>query len=164
MFRITRQIGIDMGHRVPHHGSKCFNPHGHRYTIEAICGGELRETGEETGMVLDFGFLKEEMMRVIDGPFDHAFCIWQGDETMLKMFGLDNYVFGTLLSHDGVRELRTMEGFKVVVINEVPTSENLAAVWYKTLLPEVKARSKGQATLLHVKVWETPNCWAQYPS
>ena len=60
---ITREIGIDMAHRVTHHGSKCKNIHGHRYTIHAMVKGPLFESGEQQGMVLDFGFLKEEMMK-----------------------------------------------------------------------------------------------------
>ena len=56
---IRRRIEIDAGHRVPHHASKCCNLHGHRYVIEALCNGPLAEAGEQTGMVLDFGFLKE---------------------------------------------------------------------------------------------------------
>ena len=38
---LTRRIGIDMGHRVPDHGSKCRNPHGHRYEILATCEGPV---------------------------------------------------------------------------------------------------------------------------
>ncbi|RZM10640.1 MAG: 6-carboxytetrahydropterin synthase, partial [Sphingomonas sp.] len=57
------------------HGSKCHNLHGHRYRIEAWCRGPLFAAGEQTGMVLDFGFLKDEMMRTIDARFDHAFML-----------------------------------------------------------------------------------------
>ncbi len=161
MFKITRQIGIDMGHRVPDHGSKCRSPHGHRYTIEATCKGELARKGEETGMVMDFGFLKEEMMQAIDEPFDHAFCIWSQDQKMHDMFFMP--VMDDLFDL-AVREVTTVEGFKVVVINVVPTAENLAAVWFNELTDRVNQRSDGKARLLHVKVWETPNCWAQFPS
>ncbi len=161
MFKITRKIGIDMGHRVPDHGSKCRSPHGHRYTIEATCGGELAGSGEEAGMVMDFGFLKEIMMSEIDSVFDHAFCIWCGDKTMLDMFGLS--AFEVLLGHP-VREFKTFDDFKVIVISVVPTAENLAAVWFELLEPEVTKRSDGRAQLLNVMVQETPNCWAQYPA
>ncbi len=161
MFKITRQIGIDMGHRVPDHGSKCRSPHGHRYTIEATCEGKLHSEGEETGMVMDFSFLKEEMMQAIDAPFDHAFCIWSGDQKMHDMFflPLSDDLFGI-----AVREVTTVEGFKVIVIDVVPTAENLAAVWFNELVDRVDRRTKGEARLLCVKVWETPNCWAQYPA
>ena len=43
-FIVRRQIGIDAGHRVMTHGSKCRNMHGHRYTIEAHC-----QTGQMSG-------------------------------------------------------------------------------------------------------------------
>ncbi len=63
MYTMSREIGIDAGHRVPTHGSKCKNLHGHRYTIQAICkAGFLQSEGEQKAMVIDFGFLKEEML------------------------------------------------------------------------------------------------------
>ncbi|MFW8587824.1 6-carboxytetrahydropterin synthase [Rhizobium beringeri] len=55
---ITREIGIDAAHRIPHHESKCHNLHGHRYKIAATCVGPLCGDGEQTGMVLDFRFLE----------------------------------------------------------------------------------------------------------
>src|SRR4051812_9687285 len=75
----TREIGIDMGHRVTNHGSKCRNVHGHRYTIEATITGDLIPDGASEGMVMDFSFLKEEMMREIDEYCDHALCLWVKD-------------------------------------------------------------------------------------
>ena len=63
LYTVARQIGIDAGHRIQTHGSKCRHLHGHRYLIEAVCeAGHLHQGGEQTDMVLDFGFLKEEMM------------------------------------------------------------------------------------------------------
>ena len=38
---ITKLLEIDMGHRIPQHKSKCFNPHGHRYKFEVGVEGEL---------------------------------------------------------------------------------------------------------------------------
>ena len=163
MFRITRQIGIDMGHRVPDHGSKCRSPHGHRYTIEAICVGELHKDGEEVGMVMDFGFLKEEMMSCIDEQFDHAFCFYYLDDHMIKMFGLQNRL-KEAWPNDMGRSLRNSHGFKVYVMRDIPTAENLAALWFNLLTDAVDMRSDGKARLEKVKVWETPNCWVEFPA
>ena len=70
-FRITRFIEIDAGHRIMTHGSKCRHLHGHRYRIEAECAAKaVQPDGVQTGMVLDFGFLKEEMVEIIDRPCD----------------------------------------------------------------------------------------------
>ena len=89
-FTVTRQIFIDAGHRVLTHGSKCRNLHGHRYMIEAVCeAGRLQEAGEQSDMVLDFGFLKDEMMAVIDAPCDHGFLAHVNDDQLLSMFRPD---------------------------------------------------------------------------
>ena len=142
-FEITREIGIDAGHRVPDHGSKCRNLHGHRYTIQATCVGDLIDDGEQTGMVLDFGFLKDEMMNIIDKECDHATILYQYDP-LLK-------------DH--------MDAFgKLVLVDFIPTAENLAKYWYNSLDAQVRIRSNFKATLMKVRVYETPNCWAEYPS
>lgn len=86
MFTIKKAIEFDAGHRVLTHGSKCRSPHGHRYQVEAVITGELISVGEQSGMVLDFGFLKSCMLRKIHDPLDHGFIIYVKDEILLSMF------------------------------------------------------------------------------
>lgn len=175
---ITREIGIDAGHRVPDHGSKCRNLHGHRYTIQATCSGPLAEQGVETGMVLDFGFLKDEMMKLIDDPCDHALILWCGDP-ILEWVLPDEYYLTRLNDHaDHPQEITgdPMAGgghyngagkegaAKVYITPFVPTAENLARHWFELLWPRVGAITHGRAELVKVKVWETPNCSAEYPA
>lgn len=142
-FLITREIGIDAGHRVPEHKSKCYNLHGHRYRIQAAVTGELAEEGEEQGMVMDFGFLKEVMMEEIDGPYDHSLILWDKDPWLETILSLPDTA--------------------IKVIHHVPTAENLARLWYESMFNEIHARTGGRAKLKFVRVWETPNCWAVYP-
>ncbi len=139
---ITREIGIDAGHRVTYHGSKCRNLHGHRYTIQATCAGPLALEGAEEGMIIDFGFLKEEMMAEIDAPCDHGLILWQKDP-ILSIFSVDM-------------------GLKIYILPVVPTAENLARHWFERLAPRVRERTQGRATLKRIRVLETPNCWADY--
>lgn len=70
---ITKEIGIDMAHRVPNHGSKCRNLHGHRYKIEVGVDDKLitKEGDPAEGMVIDFSDLKKVMMDYIDASYDH---------------------------------------------------------------------------------------------
>jgi 6-pyruvoyltetrahydropterin/6-carboxytetrahydropterin synthase len=85
MYEMTREIGIDAAHRVQGHGSKCRGRHGHRYRIVATCSSiGLRKDGEQSSMVLDFGFLKRLMMNVIDTPCDHGFIISVQDLELLR--------------------------------------------------------------------------------
>lgn len=159
----ARQIGIDMGHRVTHHGSKCRNIHGHRYTIEAVIGGELVVAGASEGMLLDFGFLKEEMMQEIDFFCDHGLVLWLNDPLLLGA-ARPTMPMGDVRQR--VHQQRwcatEWEGGKLYVMDRVPTAENLAAHWYARLAPRVAFRTEGKAFLVGVKVWETPNCWAEY--
>lgn len=163
---ISREIGIDVGHRVMDHGSKCANLHGHRYKIQAWCRGPLYSAGEQNGMVLDFGFLKEEMMNLIDDRFDHAFMFCIKDAVCGPMFGLDNPKFAqqvdAMLAEEQMFYGKNPAGLKICILPVVPTAENLARVWFDLLQPRVTVRTKGQGTLTAIKVWETPNCWASY--
>lgn len=169
-FLIDRQIGIDAGHRVLTHGSKCKNIHGHRYTVHVVCEGELN-TGVQSGMVMDFGFLKEIMMAEIDHYCDHGFICYNNDEQVLKMFTdwidpsttysdywnrLPKDEFGAILTTD------TVDNSKLYIVPFIPTAENLAKHWLERMEPKVLARSNGLARIKKVVVWETPNCSAEY--
>lgn len=143
-YTITRKIGLDCGHRVWTHGSKCKNFHGHRYEIMAECGAlKLSGEGEQSGMVLDFGFLKELMMEEIDAPCDHGMIIDIHDP-----------------EYEGW--MRNFSGYKTYVVDFIPTAENLAEHWFTRLENGVKVASNGRAELLSVIVQETPNSVAVY--
>jgi 6-pyruvoyltetrahydropterin/6-carboxytetrahydropterin synthase len=171
-YRIRRQIGIDAGHRIRLHGSKCRHLHGHRYTVEAVCeAGELADTGEQAGMVLDFAFLKDEMLGEIDSPCDHGFIAEVADTDLLALFtpaGTEPAEFAQALDAV-VREQGfalpddTALGTKLYVIGVPPTAENLARHWFERLAPRVAVRSAGRARLVRIVVWETPNCAAEWP-
>jgi 6-pyruvoyltetrahydropterin/6-carboxytetrahydropterin synthase len=158
-FITTREIGIDMGHRVTNHGSKCRSVHGHRYKIAAEVAGELEIVGSSEGMVIDFGFLKEEMMDAIDAPCDHALCLWSRDPLLT-----DWAVSSTdtaLAEHYGGAASQWIGG-KLYILATVPTAENLAKHWFEVLEPRVTGRTQGRARLERIIVWETPNCLAEY--
>ena len=172
-YRITRSIGIDAGHRIRLHGSKCRNLHGHRYTIEAVCEADhLAETGEQSGMVLDFGFLKDEMMNEIDGPCDHGFIADIADSDCLAMFAPEGNAVETFIRqlrnevgrHSFFSTSDTALGTKLYVIGLPPTAENLARHWFERLAPRIRERSDSRAKLAKIVVWETPNCSAEWPA
>ncbi|WP_114389441.1 6-carboxytetrahydropterin synthase [Notoacmeibacter marinus] len=171
-YRIARRIGIDAGHRIRLHGSKCRNLHGHRYTIEAVCEAEhLAQEGEQAGMVLDFSFLKDEMMGEIDAPCDHGFIAEIADSECLAMFApggvfVENFIdaLRESVEKDGfAATTKTTLGTKLYVIGAPPTAENLARHWFERLAPRIAERSEGRARLAKIVVWETPNCAAEWP-
>jgi 6-pyruvoyltetrahydropterin/6-carboxytetrahydropterin synthase len=172
-YRITRQIGIDAAHRIAQHGSKCRNLHGHRYMVEASCqarSGKLHETGEEGGMVLDFGFLKEEMLTVIDETCDHGLILDVADRALLAFFAPDSADADTWMddlaarvaTQGYVQVADARLGQKLYLIPYPPTAECLARHWFERLAPRVAGRSGGWAELTALTVWETPNCYAEF--
>jgi len=142
---ITKEIGIDMGHRVPNHKSKCRNLHGHHYTIEVGVDDKVitaRGLSDE-GMVIDYGDLKQIMIEEIDNKLDHGFLMYNEDE-------LANYFD---------EELLEKMKMKIIFINVIPTAENIA----RYLFDLIKARLlKVGIKIKHVKVWETPTSAATY--
>jgi 6-pyruvoyltetrahydropterin/6-carboxytetrahydropterin synthase len=172
-FTVTRQIGIDAGHRVMTHGSKCRHIHGHRYTIEATCQARearLHDAGEQTDMVIDFSFLKDEMMRHIDEPCDHGFIASSSDLELLQMFcpsggQFDEWHQSIMTEVDQTGYCTTIDtkiATKLYVLGNQTTAECLAAHWFHRLCEPIQRRSEGVATLVRVRVWETPNCHADY--
>ena len=167
-YSITRRIEIDAAHRVPHHNSKCFNLHGHRYVIEATCIGPVISGGEQQGMVMDFSFLKECMMEVIHNPCDHATILWHRDALLESL-----PIYGANVPQPADPtpwEVHSGNGWKIYGMDEVPTAENLAKHWYDRLGWEIKGwfdqnSPELESPILHcVDVWETPNCRARFPS
>lgn len=141
---ITKEIEIDMAHRVPNHKSKCKNLHGHRYKIEVgVDDKVIVESGSSEGMVIDFGDLKETMIRVLDKEFDHN-----------SIFYIDDPIV------PGIGELLIPNQDKIpYFVKFIPTAENLAEYWFdlmKQALQQVNIKIK------HVKVWETPTSTAIY--
>jgi 6-pyruvoyltetrahydropterin/6-carboxytetrahydropterin synthase len=167
-YRVRRRIEIDAGHRIMTHGSKCRNLHGHRYVVEAECEAhDLHHAGEQTDMVVDFGFLKDEMMRLIDAPCDHGFIAALADIDLLGLFspGRDGWldaIAAEVAAKGAALTTDTRMGTKLYVVPFQPTAECLAKHWFSVLQGPVATRSDQTARLVAVRVWETPNCMAEY--
>lgn len=171
-YRITRRIEIDAGHRIRSHGSKCRHLHGHRYAIEASCVAlnGVQDAGEQSGMVLDFGFLKQAMLELIDVGCDHGLIVDIADEALLTMFMPEGAQPQQWLA--GLKAQVAENGYcltvdtrlqsKLYIIAAPPTAECLAQHWFERLAPEVMRLSNGQASLQRLRVWETPNCYADF--
>lgn len=166
-FSITRRIEIDAAHRVPLHGSGCRALHGHRYVIYAKCTGTLQHGGEQDGMILDFGFLKRSMMTIIHNYCDHGLVLQHTDPLIeVLSAGVAQRLKGLPLHKPDEYFSDSTEwerGLKFYVIPDAPTAENLARHWFLLLQPEVNQISGGQAELVKVTVFETPNCKATFP-
>ena len=141
--RITRRLEFDAGHRIPDHASQCRHLHGHRYALEITLSGELIETegSPARGMLIDFGDVKAIAKQHIVDIWDHAFLAYRGDTAVVDF-------------------LQGMPGHKTVLLDVIPTAENLAAEAFRILEPLYTGVYKDQLRLERVRLYETPNCWA----
>jgi len=145
---ISKEIEFDAGHRVSTHGSKCRNPHGHRYKVRVTCRGSIIDdpSRPDHGMLVDFGDLKNIMNEKIHDVLDHGFIVWQDDAV--------------------VREMMTSWAEKMewllIVFPYIPTAENIARWAWEQLDEEIKTRFGGDLELDEVAVWETPTSVAYY--
>jgi 6-pyruvoyltetrahydropterin/6-carboxytetrahydropterin synthase len=140
---ITRKLEFDAGHRIPDHRSQCRNLHGHRYVLEITLQGELVETegAPDRGMVMDFADVKALAMEHLVSKWDHAFIVYARDE-IVRGF------------------LEQMADHKTVVLDRIPTVENLAAEAFRILSGVYDAHYGVNLKLKRIRLYETPNCWA----
>lgn len=140
---ITRRLEFDAGHRIPQHKSQCRHLHGHRYALEVTLSGEVIQTegASEQGMVMDFSDVKNIALEKIANVWDHAFLVYRGDAQVLAF-------------------LNSIPGHKTVVMDSVPTAENLALAAFKILDAAYVDVYGNHLRLERVRLYETPNNWA----
>lgn len=141
--QITRRLEFDAGHRIPDHRSQCRHLHGHRYAIEITLSGEIiKANGQsENGMVMDFSEVKSLAMQHLVDEWDHAFLAYRGDTTIVDF-------------------LTSLPDHKTVLLDVVPTAENLATIAFARLDRVYEDRYGNHLRLERVRLYETPNCWA----
>jgi 6-pyruvoyltetrahydropterin/6-carboxytetrahydropterin synthase len=57
--------------------------------------------------------------------------------------------------------LASLPEHKTVVLDCVPTVENLTQIAYRILAPVIEQHFTRQIILERVRIYETPNCWAE---
>ncbi|HEX8601082.1 MAG TPA: 6-carboxytetrahydropterin synthase QueD [Pseudoduganella sp.] len=144
MLTITRKLEFDAGHRIPDHKSQCRNLHGHRYTLEITLTGEViaSEGNSDNGMIMDFSDVKALAKEHLVDVWDHAFLVYEKDSAVKEF-------------------LASLPDHKTVVIDRIPTVENLAAVAFGILKAAYKDRYGTGLRLHKLVLHETPNCWAE---
>ena len=141
--QITRRLEFDAGHRIPDHKSQCRHLHGHRYALEITLSGDIigRAGDAANGMVMDFSEVKSIARQHVVDVWDHAFLVYRGDALVLDF-------------------LRSMPDHRTVVLDCVPTAENLAETAFAILEPMYRDTYGNRLRLERVRLYETPNCWA----
>ena len=158
---ITKDIELDMGHRIPTHRSKCFHIHGHRYRVQLGVRGAVQVEGSEAGMIKDFSFLKEVLNHEVHDPFDHRLVLAAWDSVLEDLVGedrLDRMDASLREAHKNAYaeswyyEMTAKSGIKVVAVSFIPTAEHLAAFWAL----RCSDRMPPGVEINHITVWETP--------
>ena len=138
--QISKQFKFPMGHRLTFHKEKCYNPHGHNYTVEAIIEGDV----DKDGMVIDFDYLDNILSPTI-AKLDHSFWIFSEDKVMLNLFNN--------------KEIK-QKPFKTNIVNKESTAENIAEWIYNEVKPRLSEFKNVKS--FKIKVWETDDCYAEY--
>ena len=143
--QITRRLEFDAGHRIPNHNSQCKHLHGHRYAIEITLSGKVITTEgiSEQGMVMDFSDVNRIANERVVDAWDHAFLVYRGDKVVLDF-------------------LLSLPDHKTVVLDVVPTAENLAMVAFDLLDDAYQNTFGNDLRLERVRLFETPNNWVDY--
>lgn len=161
MPRITRRIEFDYGHRVLGHEGKCRNLHGHRGVAEiTVEAAEL----DSLGRVVDFGVIKKVVGGWIDENWDHNMLLHAADP--LWSLWLGNDFNDQHLLFAGKEPYCFPPG-------KNPTAEVIAEVLFhkaQELLTEAGGLSQrppgyqveSYLKVVNVRMYETPNCWADY--
>ena len=140
---ITRRLEFDAGHRIPSHNSLCKHLHGHRYAIEITLSGDIitAEGKSEQGMVMDFSDVKRIAKEQLVDAWDHAFLVYRDDKLVCDFLA-------------GIPDHRT------VMLDVVPTAENLAQVAFDILNLAYQDTYGNHLRLERIRIYETPNNWA----
>ena len=145
--QITTRLEFDAGHRIPSHKSQCRNLHGHRYAIEITLSGDIIEQpgSSDEGMVMDFSDVKAIARAAVVDVWDHAFIVYRGDSVVRDF-------------------LDSLPGHRTVVMDCVPTAENMAAEAFRILKDRYEDVYGNHLKLERVRLYETPNSWADATS
>jgi 6-pyruvoyltetrahydropterin/6-carboxytetrahydropterin synthase len=140
---ISSKLEFDAGHRIPSHNSHCRHLHGHRYAIEITLSGNIitDEGMANQGMVMDYSEVKRIAKDALINKWDHAFLVYSGDTQVLQF-------------------LQSIKDHKTVILDMPPTAENLALTAFDILDRAYKDNYENNLRLEQVRLYETPNCWA----
>jgi 6-pyruvoyltetrahydropterin/6-carboxytetrahydropterin synthase len=140
MISCTRRIEWDAMHRIPRHESVCKAYHGHRYSADITCTAPL----DELGRVVDFGVIRDRVGRLDPGTLGP-----HGDPHGGRSRSVGRRRRG---SERPQRQARVLDA-------RAPDGENLAAELGR-VAGELLADTG--VTVTAVRVWETPNCYADW--
>jgi len=113
LMTICKRVNFDSAHYLEDHPAKCFNLHGGRYFLDVYIQNYVNP---ETGMVMDYTYLKKVVKQYIVDRFDHHFINgrektlgWRSTTELISLF-----IWFTLIEF--------LPGLKKIVLWETPDS------------------------------------------
>jgi 6-pyruvoyltetrahydropterin/6-carboxytetrahydropterin synthase len=134
--KIAKEYRWEMGHRLPFHKGLCRNIHGHSYRMVVEITGEL----DKNGMIIDF-FDMNKIVKPIIEKYDHAFLCWKGDNK--------------------VKDFLAKNKMKKVMVDYQSTVENICSDFLDKLTNKLLDIKKHKFEELTVKIFESPNAYAE---
>lgn len=141
-FRLTKQFRLEMAHALVGYRGKCNRLHGHSYRLEVTveCDSyDLQCEGEEMGMGIDFGSIRNIVEQAVVTPYDHSLIIRNCEETR------------------EVVEVLSRHFEAIHAVEWQPTSENMASHFASLLQPLLPEGIRLHSLRLH----ETANNCAE---
>jgi 6-pyruvoyltetrahydropterin/6-carboxytetrahydropterin synthase len=143
VYTVTRQFHFSYAHRILGHAGKCRHLHGHNGMAEIVLAAPSLD---DLSMVVDFGVVKKEFGKWIDGVWDHNILLSKHDPLLLATAA----ALGTDIFQGKA---------PFIFLDGQPTAENMAKHLHRVaadLLAETRCR------VAYVTVWETEDCSGAY--
>ncbi len=139
--RITKEFSFEMAHALLGYDGKCSNIHGHSYQFSVTLIGEPSDNASDpkNGMVIDFGDLKNIVVKEILEKFDHAFVINDATPDRDKFSSLPFFK-------------------KIIFLPYQPTCENMLA----DFSGRINKSLPGEVKLHSLRLRETNNSYAEW--
>lgn len=132
MHYVVKEFKFDAAHRLFEYDGDCENIHGHTYKVKLMLSSK---EVDKMGMVVDFKKIKKQWKKIIDKNFDHSLILNIRDKKLVSFC--------------------QEEGYKIWIMSDNPTAENMAKLFFDLLNPTIK-------NLCEVTVYETPTSKAIY--
>lgn len=114
------------------------------------------EGASDEGMVIDFGQLKQ-MLQELENDYDHGFILNRQDTILMKVLGVE-LIKNEPMQDEYYLNINNLQT-KLLIVDFIPTAENLAKHWYYYLKRRL---DKFSIAIKYLKVWETPTSMAMY--
>lgn len=137
--RLTKEFNFEMSHVLHAYDGLCKNIHGHSYRLFVTVSGEplKQKDNPKDGMVMDFGLLKEIVLKEIVLRLDHALVVPQTSKMLTHLINCET---------------------KLVVTEYQPTCENLLIDFAK----RIKANLPQNISLARLCLYETASSYAEW--